>query len=918
MPYEELNLDLLAQHPAPFPDESLYGYILRLAEANGYSTPFAIFRLADLAKHPNRAGSIRVEQLARITNRDTAELDRFSYAPRNCLRPTARFLMLRLLGHDVRRQDLRTLHPSFCPDCVQEKGYVESHWDLAYMVACPVHHRPALSQCPGCKNPLSWFRRGLSVCRCGAILVDTPVAVVPQAELALLDLLRRKVLRLDVVEHATLGTAASDLYSLDLRSILVLMRVLSKHYSSHITFDQSDDPSAVVRDAAQVLSDWPQNFYRLLNAIGESGALKARRASVRQQFSRIYRDLFFNWELHPEAAADFVRRAFLDFAMNHWGRGILTYSVIKGHSTGLPKRFLNKTELARYLGVTPTTATRLVKHYGVPFKVMKCGKMNQYVFDLDELDKLFARPKVRLPAPKDKTICSLREAAELLGLPTRVLHNLKKSGELQRRYLAPRYGFHSDDIQSFKEMLLALAPDCVIKRPASGDHSPTTNAEFVTLSKLLPAHGVPGGGATIIKALLRSDLPVIGNRDGTIPGLMIPRQAYETFAQDYRARRAGDKRTPAEAADDLACDSETVVGLVKQGMLEGEQHSRGLRITEKSIDAFKERYISVASAAREIRSSSRGVLAYCAANGIPVLYVQTARKWKVQAFLRVEDQHRLRGFRARKARRRNERLVWLPIAVLKSLENSGHFEVKHPRRKRFHHLDILAFTNKLLSLAPPGNSASLRASITLEKAIRERYGSVEGRANLIRALLSKELPVVGNTNGTIGGLLLPRAKFREFFRKEVDSVAPGTGTTSLAGHNLGCDRRFIPGLVELGLLDGKRVGTAFRISEESIVTFKKSYLPVADVAKQLGTSSARLIRHCQQHEIQLLTVRSKMGSHPSTSFIHTEDQKLVLCSFPTRAQSARTVSDDSALPKHDLELANDFPRDEKVPAPALN
>jgi hypothetical protein len=119
-------------------------------------------------------------------------------------------------------------------------------------------------------------------------------------------------------------------------------------------------------------------------------------------------------------------------------------------------------------------------------------------------------------------------------------------------------------------------------------------------------------------------------------------------------------------------------------------------------------------------------------------------------------------------------------------------------------------------------------------------------------------------------------------------------------------------------LEGKRIGAAFQISENSIVAFKKAYVPVADVAKRLGTSSSRLIRHCRQHEIRLLTVLSKMGTHPATSFIHSDDQKLVLSSFPTKAESVRTASDGSALPKDDLEVANPVALGETVPAPALN
>jgi hypothetical protein len=38
-PDQELNLDLLVRHPAPFPTESLLCYILHLTQENGYPTP---------------------------------------------------------------------------------------------------------------------------------------------------------------------------------------------------------------------------------------------------------------------------------------------------------------------------------------------------------------------------------------------------------------------------------------------------------------------------------------------------------------------------------------------------------------------------------------------------------------------------------------------------------------------------------------------------------------------------------------------------------------------------------------------------------------------------------------------------------------------------------------------------------------
>ena len=232
----------------------------------------------------------------------------------------------------------------------------------------------------------------------------------------------------------------------------------------------------------------------------------------------------------------------------------------------------------------------------------------------------------------------------------------------------------------------------------------------------------------------------------------------------------------------------------------------------------------------------------------------------------------------------------LPISVLRSLEQSGHFEVKRPRRKRFHRADIIAFTNKLFGLTRDASFVPPRDCITLEKAMRERYGSIERKANLIRALLSTELPIVRNTTGTIDGLLIPQAKFREFFRKQLESVIPRTGTFSFAGCSIGCSREAIPALVELGLLRGERIGRTFYVTEDSIVAFRKEYAPIADIARPSATSPAKLIRHCQENGIKLLVVPSTRRNR-ATSFMHVADQQLVLSTFPKKGPSICSASE---------------------------
>jgi len=43
-----MSMPLLVRHPAPKPTESLLGYVLRVSEGNGYSSPWSVYRLARL------------------------------------------------------------------------------------------------------------------------------------------------------------------------------------------------------------------------------------------------------------------------------------------------------------------------------------------------------------------------------------------------------------------------------------------------------------------------------------------------------------------------------------------------------------------------------------------------------------------------------------------------------------------------------------------------------------------------------------------------------------------------------------------------------------------------------------------------------------------------------------------------------
>jgi hypothetical protein len=114
-----MSMPLLVRHPAPYPTESLLGYVLRVSEGNGYSSPWSVYRLAGMESHEMRASGVRPEKLAKITSWPEEQLDAIAYSA-----PHGQPRWSRLLRHPVLRQDLNLTHPQFCPQCAREKRFL--------------------------------------------------------------------------------------------------------------------------------------------------------------------------------------------------------------------------------------------------------------------------------------------------------------------------------------------------------------------------------------------------------------------------------------------------------------------------------------------------------------------------------------------------------------------------------------------------------------------------------------------------------------------------------------------------------------------------------------------------------------------------------------------------------------------------
>lgn len=618
MPGSEINSALLVRHPPPFPTESLFGYILRLSQENGYTTPWHLFSVAEMKQSETRTAGIKVAKLAAVAYGRLAGLEAIAYRG-------SRQSICRLLGHPLIPIDLRLTKPQLCARCITDKGFVEAHWDLALMTGCPIHGRSLLSSCPACGHPLRWFRRGLLECHCGADLLDRDLPPISIAEVTLLDIIRRKVLRLGSPAENNSSLPVSDLQGIDLRSLLFLIKTLGK-YRMIVDNSEQHDPKGLVRAAAHILENWPTNFFGLLKNIGAQPLSHDTAGSVRQQFDGIYSCLFKYGGIADPKQADFLRLAFLDFAANHWGRGFVDKRLMKPLGRELPAgRFQTPSDVARQLGVDPRTASRLLENKKILRKKVRSGAVEKSLIDSDLID-------IHRTSPG--RIYRLRQAAALLGLSPSVLRELRISGDFQVKHLQwPKHGFHSLDIEEFSRRIFDLRS------------SPNpTHSESIALTRATGRfYEYLGGGAAIVRAVLSRELSVSASIDGTVGGLLIPHTEFQCFVSSARSHILGKTRSFDGAAADIACDSGCIQGLIELGLLKDVKTPAGVRVTEESINHFNGNYKTLGVIARDFSTTSRSLMDFCQRNAVPVILVR--KRWRIgqhQAIIRRENINLLR------------------------------------------------------------------------------------------------------------------------------------------------------------------------------------------------------------------------------------------------------------------------------------
>lgn len=255
--------DLLVRHPAPFASEALPGYVLRLAEANGYDNIGKLLRFSGFEGGGSGWMNIDLGKLANATGMPISVFRPFSLKPLDN-RPHR----WSVNGNLVIRRDVTLTKARICPICVSEMGYIEATWLLDIFIGCPRHSITANWFCNSCKRPLVWRRKGLLTCRCGAPIVPSSRnRFLSPEEIAILNLIRFKITGFRVDQPSGEDLCDSSLVESNLDDLLSLMRCVTNARSGFRRGTESLNPPEILKGGGEVLSKWPENFLLLLKKL---------------------------------------------------------------------------------------------------------------------------------------------------------------------------------------------------------------------------------------------------------------------------------------------------------------------------------------------------------------------------------------------------------------------------------------------------------------------------------------------------------------------------------------------------------------------------------------------------------------------------------------------------------------------------
>ena len=598
---EKLSAPALVVRARPKNDESYLGFLLRLAEINFYDTPRWIVELANLRPSflcmCTRAGRTTVNlRLAALTKVKIKDLDALVY------HSVAGEYVVKVFGHNVESYLLGIHRPKVCAKCLSQSNYCRKQWEFSAVTSCPVHNSMLLEKCPVCKKQLTWFRKGVSNCPCGADWRRVQPVSLPESDSVVSRLIYQAF---GLIERPHTTRSDNPLYAADLNSLLsALFLVASQEKGRSVPITRtlllarsSTEIHRRLLRAFAVFENWPINFNQFLDHL--SGIKKSSRSErgLRATFGSFHRRLY-DARSSPPAIWDLLRNQFEDYISEYWDRGYV-YSA-KWFKARCKSKCISRAQASKSLNIDPLVIDGLISSGALTGVVRNTGGRRNFLVEAASVERFkFERGRH----------LSLRDASKLLGVSKLDVIRL-----IENSLLTAVQGPSIDHRETWKFDQASLNE--FVGNILSRTVKPTLGAvnSLRTFSNVLDTltvrlSSIGWGIHAFVTDILSGFITPI-DQSPSKPGLsclLFSRQDVELYVKNALADKAECLQLEGGIAGH-GFKAKTLYFLARKGLIETKRETHGRVkcriITRDAIRRFESTYVPAGRVARELSTRS--------------------------------------------------------------------------------------------------------------------------------------------------------------------------------------------------------------------------------------------------------------------------------------------------------------------------
>lgn len=300
---------MLLIRPLPINGESIRGYLLRVADSNGFIGLRSLFEQVNIDTPENE-----IEVVAAFLGRSKNDLKRLAgIVPKA---DASRGGLQHAMGLPIRFWN--TSYSRFCPVCLRKSNIWQAQWELALVVACPIHRLRLADQCQKCHKVIRWSRKHLMQCACGQSLAEITAECCTEEESAI-SVRQMHLLLPKVFEKPR---EYDVLKSLGLNDLTRLLWFIGG-YASGISVKplkitgvyRMDVALQLMNVAGTSFNNWPKNFHSFMFEFGDFCGNKNNMTGLMKRFGFFYHSLYRNFE---GERFTFLHKAFEDFLKEYW------------------------------------------------------------------------------------------------------------------------------------------------------------------------------------------------------------------------------------------------------------------------------------------------------------------------------------------------------------------------------------------------------------------------------------------------------------------------------------------------------------------------------------------------------------------------------------------------------------------------